>query len=268
MTKVAKLAAFMIILILAFVKLAPFKMSKETTSLRFKHMPLLSIYIHSGPSLIEGRQRQRKHCFHSYRKHNITSTFVVARPSFDDRPHNAHAQGQHGTTKEHALSEMLLNESNQYNDMLLLQHRDYYRDMTDKMLAYFKYDYTHVNSKYVFKTDDEYCLNIPNVLKVLETHKKSSNELYVGYYMFKGTEYERMKGPHGEIARFASGAALGISRGLVENIVNTNWAHSSLYHIYGTSSDDANLGKWIVYAQQTNKIETDYVVDDIKYTIV
>ena len=66
MTKVAKLAAFMIILILAFVKLAPFKMSKETTSLRFKHMPLLSIYIHSGPSLIEGRQRQRKHCFHSY----------------------------------------------------------------------------------------------------------------------------------------------------------------------------------------------------------
>jgi len=34
MTKVAKLAAFMIILILAFVKLASFKMSTETTSLR------------------------------------------------------------------------------------------------------------------------------------------------------------------------------------------------------------------------------------------
>ncbi len=126
MTKVAKLAAFMIILILAFVKLASFKMSKETTSLRFKasfkmskettslrfkHMPLLSIYIHSGPSLIEGRQRQRDHFFHLYRKNNVTTTFVVDSACFDINPHNEHAPGQHETTGDHRLSEMLLHAS-------------------------------------------------------------------------------------------------------------------------------------------------------------
>lgn len=231
--------------------------------LPLKHGPVVSIYIHSGPDLRLGREKQRKHCFPNYKKHNVSAKFVVARPSFDSRAHHAHAQGQQGTTKEHEVSEKLLNESNYYSDILLLQHRDYYRDMTDKMLGYLKYDYTNVQSRYVFKTDDEYCLDIARVLQILDKYKNSSKELYIGYYMFKGTEYESMKGPHGEIARFASGAALGISRGLVQNIVDTNWVHSSLYHIYGTSSDDANLGKWIQYAN----MDTEYIVDNIKYTI-
>ena len=229
--------------------------------------PLISIYIHSGPALLKGRQRQRKHCFPLYKKYNITSTFVVARPSFDNRSHHAHAQGQHGTTKEHVLSEMLLNESKQYGDILLLQHRDYYRDMTDKMLAYFKHDYTHVKSKYIFKTDDEYCLNIPTILNILKKYKDHKKELYIGYYLWKGTEYKSMRGPHGEIAPFASGAALGVSRGLIKNIVIDNWDHSSMYHIYGTSSDDANLGKWILYAKQENNIHTEYVDGNIKFEI-
>ena len=76
-----------------------------------------------------------------------------------------------------------------------------------------------------------------------------------------------MRGPHGEIAPFASGAALGVSRGLIKNIVVDNWDHSSMYHIYGTSSDDANLGKWILYAKQQNNLETEYVDGNIKYEI-
>ena len=56
-------------------------------------LPLLSIYIHSGPELIEGRQLQRKHCFPLYKQYNISSTFVVGRPSFDNRPHRRACSG-------------------------------------------------------------------------------------------------------------------------------------------------------------------------------
>ena len=231
-------------------------------------LPLLSIYIHSGPELIKGRQLQRKHCFPLYKQYNISSTFVVGRPSFDNRPHDAHAQGQQGTAKDQFLSHTLFNESMQYNDILLLQHRDYYRDMTDKMLAYFKHDYINIKSKYIFKTDDEYCLNISKVLSILKSYEGHENELYVGSYFHNGTEYSSMKGPRGEVAPFSSGAALGVSRGLVKNIVVDNWDHSCMYHMYGTSSDDANLGKWILYAKEQNNVSFDYVnVAGLNYEI-
>ena len=217
--------------------------------------PLISIYIHSGPDMFKGRRLQRQNCFPMYKRHNIKARFVVARPSFDTRAHHAHAQGQLGTKKEHEVSEALFNESSHYKDILLLQHRDYYRDMTDKMLAYMRYDYEHVKSRFLFKTDDEYCLHIPTAMEIIK--QKAEKEMYVGTHLFKGTEYAIMKGPHGEIAPFMSGAVLGVSRGILKSIIK-NWDYSAMYHIYGTSSDDANLGKWILHDK---KLEVDYIVN-------
>ena len=229
--------------------------------------PNITIYIHSGPALYEGRQNQRLRCIPEYHKYGLKAMFVVARPSFDTRAHDAHAQGQLGTTKEHELSESLLEESVKYDDILFLPHRDYYRDMTEKLLGYLKYDFEHMQSEFVFKTDDEYCLNMKVVVKLIETHKTKfpHKELYAGAFLWQGDEYEIMKGPHKEMAPFMSGAAFGISKGLVKNIAFDNWAHSSLYHAYGTSSDDANLGKWILYANETGGLQTNYVEEDLKY---
>lgn len=218
--------------------------------------PLISIYIHSGPAMAKGRQLQRQNCFPIYKRYHIKALFVVARPSFDARAHDAHAQGQLGTKKQIEVSKALLNESLHFHDILLLQHRDYYRDMTDKMLAYMRYDYEHVKSMFVFKTDDEYCLNISTVLRIVKN--KKAKEMYIGSYMFEGTEYENMKGPNGEIAPFMSGAVLGVSRGILKSIMK-DWTYSALYNIYGTSSDDANLGKWILYDK---KLEVDYIIDE------
>ena len=229
----------------------------------------MSVYIHSGPALFEGRKDQRRRCFPEYEKHGLKATFVVARPSFDSRPHDAHAQGQLGTAKEHELSEKLLSEYQEYGDILFLPHRDYYRDMTEKLIGYLKYDFDYVGSDFVFKTDDEYCLRLGVIDRLIEKHKKDhgEKELYAGTFLFQGTEYESMKGPHKELAPFMSGASFGISKGLVKDIISDHWAHTCMYHAYGTSSDDANIGKWISYAKETSGLETEYVVGNINYEL-
>ena len=41
-----------------------------------------------------------------------------------------------------------------------------------------------------------------------------------------------------------------------------------MYHMYGTSSDDANLGKWILYAKEQNNVSFEYVnVAGLNYEI-
>jgi len=90
-----------------------------------------------------------------------------------------------------------------------------------------------------------------------ELGEMSGSELYAGSYLNKGTEYESMKGVHGETAPFMSGFCTIFSHGLLKSILETDWTHTVLYSDYGTSSDDANGGKWVKYAQEKRGLRVD-----------
>ena len=56
-----------------------------------------------------------------------------------------------------------------------------------------------------------------------------------------------------------SGAIFGLSIDLAKRIVQDDGAHTHTYLAYGTSSDDANVGKWVRYAVLTHGLDVKYV---------
>jgi hypothetical protein len=217
------------------------------------------VFTFSKPAGKEARDMQRDFCQPMYARHGVKHVFAVGKPSFDDRPHNQKIQGQLATEMEVNISKMLMQEHDQYGDLLLTPNRDHYRDMTEKLLSSIRYSLEQ-GADYILKTDDEYCINITEVKRLVEERKKNNNELYMGIYQFAGDEYESMKGADGTIAPFMSGWVIGLSRKLAKTIAEDGWNHNLLIAPYGTSSDDANLGKWVDWAIRTHNLTVDYTV--------
>lgn len=118
-------------------------------------------------------------------------------------------------------------------------------------------------AEYIVKPDDDKCINVARFHAMVRQHEKKNEgkELYGGIYGFKGDEYESMKGPHGEIAPFASGHVIVLSRGLARILVGPEWMYNILKVNYGTSSDDANLGKMIARAEKIHNVSVSIVYD-------
>jgi Galactosyltransferase len=222
----------------------------------------IMVIVHSGASLSGIRMEQRKSCGSLYQSHGIQLLFAVGRPS-DPAEHDCPQSrtggnkppGRTGTELEQNLSIALLQEQEMYQDLIVTPHRDSYLDMTDKLLGVLRHGVA-ADVDYIFKMDDEYCLNVDIALGIIREHeaRHPNDELYVGCYQMQGIEFGNMRGPHNETSPFMIGAGFGVSRHLAETIVDTDWVHSALYAAYGTSADDANLGKWIDYAMEKHNM--------------
>jgi hypothetical protein len=225
-------------------------------------LPLrILVFTLTKPSGSETRKMQREFCRPLYDKHGIKHMFAVGKPSYDSRPPDAHVQGQLPTPEEIRVSQELMRESEQYEDILVTPNRDYYRDINEKMLSSLRYAVDQ-GFDFILKTDDEYCVDI-DVVKELIKEKQggSQDDIYMGIYRFNGDEYDSMKGSDGTIAPFMSGWIIGLTRNLANAIVGEGWVHSMLVAPYGTSSDDANLGKWVDWATRKYNMTVQHVVD-------
>lgn len=222
----------------------------------------LIILIHSGAALKDQRDRHRQICFPSYKAAGIEHYFVVGMPSFDDRKPNGHYQGQRPTERETNISLMLLEEQSHHGDILVTPNRDYYRDKTEKILGVLRYG-VEKGAKYIIKPDDDYCVNVTKTKLAIQKHEMEhpSAELYAGVNYFKGTEYASMKGPHNETAPFMSGHLIVVSRKLAMTIVGPDWMQNILKAAYGTSSDDANLGKMVARARTLHNVSVKTIVE-------
>ena len=63
------------------------------------------------------------------------------------------------------------------------------------------------------------------------------------------------------LPRSCQDISLPLSRKLAEILIGPDWITSVLRGAYGTSSDDANLGKMIVRAQKKHNVSVNVVVD-------
>lgn len=180
---------------------------------------------------------------------------MVGLPSIDDRQVDGHHQGQLPTEKEGQVGQMLLEEQEQYGDILVTPHRDYYRDLNEKLMGVMRFG-VEAGVQYIVKVDDDRCVNVTQVHAMIDKHEEiqQGKELYGGVHGFRGDEHEMMKGPHGEVAPFMSGQLIILSRGLARIIVGPDWMYNILKVNYGTSSDDANLGKMIARAEEVHNV--------------
>ena len=219
------------------------------------------ILVHSGPALQEQRDLHRKVCFPLY--NDIPRFFVTGLPSFDFRQVDLHDQGQLPTENETNVTLALLEEQRRYGDILVTPNRDYYRDKTEKLLGVLRYG-VEFGARYILKSDDDYCINVSVAKHMLQRHERRhpGSELYGGSYYWNGTEYPQMRGPHNETAAFFSGHIIVMSRNLAKTIVGPDWMQNVLKAAYGTSSDDANLGKMVVRAKQNHNISVKVVANE------
>uniref|UniRef100_A0A7S2PNY4 Hexosyltransferase n=1 Tax=Skeletonema marinoi TaxID=267567 RepID=A0A7S2PNY4_9STRA len=219
------------------------------------------VFTLTKPSGNEARKIQREVCRPLYDRHGIKHMFAVGKPSYDSRPPDAHIQGQLATQEEIRVSQELLRESEQYKDILVTPNRDYYRDINEKLLSSMRYAVDQ-GFDFILKTDDEYCVDIDVVKELIrERQGNSQDDIYMGIHRFNGDEYENMKGSDGTIAPFMSGWIIGLTRNLASTIVGEGWVHSMLVAPYGTSSDDANLGKWVDWATRKYNMTVQHLVE-------
>ena len=63
-----------------------------------------------------------------------------------------------------------------------------------------------------------------------------------------------MAGPDGTTAPFHSGPSYVLSSGLARSIFVRDRLHTTFFYAYGSSSEDANVGKWVQYAEQARGV--------------
>jgi len=201
-------------------------------------------------------------CAQRYRTAGVEYRFFVGRPLSTGNDRTAHIQGGKDPVEMREAEIALQEESEEFGDVEILAIRDTYMDLSHKLLALLRYGFQRSNARFVGVHDDEYCMDLDVAFNIIEAHDNETgemrgSELYAGTYLWHGDEYESMKGPDGGKAPFMSGSGTIFSRGLLKYILEIDWTHSVLSAIYGTTSDDANGGKWVKYAQEKHGLHVD-----------
>lgn len=206
---------------------------------------LLFVAYLSAPSNMDRRAAVREKCFPSIRAAGYDVKFFIGRPNDESNP-ISRAQGQVATQLESDLAGSLQEESEKYGDVVITPFRDAYRDLTDKVSFLFRYG-LQAGAQNILKIDDDWCPDMMRVQSACDAIIPSQAH-YIGQYLWEGNEYDIMKGRDGTVAKFMTGVGFILSASLARAIFYDDLVHTLLFAPYGTSSDDANIGKWYDYA--------------------
>jgi len=220
--------------------------------------PTMFIGIKSAPLPKYRRRRdkwRRSPCAQRYRNAGIQYRFFVGKPLMSGDDRTRHKQGATDPLEIRKAEIALQAESDEFGDIEMLAMRDTHIDLSNKLLAILRYGFRNSRAEYIAVIHDEYCMDLNVTFSLIreyedEADEMPESELYAGTYQYRGNEHESMKGANGESAPFMSGSCTIFSRGLLKFILQTDWMHTALFSVYGTSSDDANSGKWVKYARE------------------
>jgi len=165
------------------------------------------------------------------------------------------------TADEIAAVKRVVAEAEAEGDIVPVWGWERYQDLNKKVARIFE-DGVATGADFVAKVDDDTCLRPRRLLRTLRDWRRTRKpgaELYLGRYLFKGTEYEAMRGADGTIAPFQSGTAVVLSANLARTIFDVDRLYTTFFQPYGTSFDDANLGKWVQRAERVHGLAVDKV---------
>ncbi|KAK7101484.1 beta-1,3-galactosyltransferase 5-like [Littorina saxatilis] len=114
----------------------------------------LLVYVHSAPANLKKRQsiRETWGSRSSLREHNASLVFIL------------------GSVPDPKLLQLLLMENERYGDIVQEDFLDSYRNLTYKAIAGLKWAATFCSkATYILKTDDDILVNLPQVVKHLQT---------------------------------------------------------------------------------------------------
>ena len=193
----------------------------------------------SAPGNVQRRAKVRETC--KLRGIGTTVKFFVGRPLTDFT--FGKGQGQRAAPEEIAMTKALREEQEKYGDLVACPMRDHYRELSDKMVCIAD-EALRMRANLLLKIDDDMCPRMEQIHKAAAM--AGGKPLYAGRYLFQGTEYEVMAGANGTIAPFMSGVVFLLNRQALRLMFRRNRFDTILgFAEYGTTSDDANVGKWV-----------------------
>jgi hypothetical protein len=201
---------------------------------------------------------RRSKCARLYRREGFPYRFFVGVPQSHNHPLWMRTQGAKATDQERNTSKALLREL-RHGDMEIVAMRDQYMDLSNKLLQLLRFGY-ETGAQYVMAHDDEYCAVPSSVHAAIDTHRRRGGDTYAGEHLWTTAAYKRQIGADGKFAPFFSGKVSFVSRRLLQWIVTPPaWARNALSGIYGTSSDDANMGRWVQMAAREGNLTVSYI---------
>lgn len=185
-------------------------------------------------------------CGALYENANITYSFVLGVPT--DKQEISIA------------SKEIYKEQQQWFDLNVMATREA-DDASFKLLAVMRSFYFDTDADFLIIQADTHCLEPSSLHAIVSNHieQNTGNVLWTGIMLWKGDEYEQMKGPNGETATYFSSLLSAMSRDLVGIIVSDDFDHSLMKSLYGTAAADSNLGKWVKHASEKHLLNVDYV---------
>jgi len=180
-----------------------------------------------------------------------------------DADHNMSGRNQldFDTEHERQQEEALLEES-KIGDIQLLAMRDQYEVLSYKTISLFDYG-LQTHAPYIMAHDDDFCANVEYLEEVLRSHEANDagSYLYTGFHEVVRPEGEAavaQAGPKGYVAKYFEGSGYLLQRELAELIMVQDHSHTVLNGIYGTTSEDVNMGKWVRYASEQHGVNISY----------
>lgn len=173
--------------------------------------------------------------------------FVIGRlPVMDGK--SGRLQGAIASDKEMALEAAIANEQAVYGDIARVAVAESYAELPDKVLLMLgltlrgSYDF-------VVKVDDDQYLSLDAVLKTIEG-RDPRHPLYSGGFMWDQQQYKEQISADGEFRKYYGGPCYMLSRSLVDRIAGEHFSHSIAYDLYGSTSEDVDMGRWVAFEDQ------------------
>lgn len=157
-------------------------------------------------------------------------------------------QGATATDDEMALEARIANEQAVYGDIFRIAAAESYSELPDKVLLMLGralqggYDF-------VVKVDDDQHLDMDKVLWTVES-EDPRDPLYSGAFLWDEERFPSQVGADGEFRKYYGGPCYLLSHSLVDRIAREHFSHSIAYNLYGGTSEDVDMGRWVAFEDQ------------------
>ena len=221
------------------------------------------VAIMSSPTVsgYERREAIRRRCGCVYDAAGIAPKFYVGLPlpwaGADNRRSEFFAKKQGSKAAPDAVktSDAIVAEATREGDVVPLFMWETYAATSAKVAALMRDG--AASADFVVKVDDDRCVApkpLHDALAEFSRSRAPGEELYLGTYLFKGTEYTSMEGYDGTTSPFQAGPTYALSAGLARSIFVADRLHTTFHYKYGTEMEDSNVGKWVRYAKETRGV--------------
>merc|ERR1719174_3195745 len=120
-----------------------------------------------------------------------------------------------------------------------------------------------LGAKFIVKMDDDMCIFVDKFLASVQARRDPTFAYISNHFWRKMVYPAQQMGVNKDFVPYMSGPIYALTFPLAKLIAFDDNDHSALYPMYGSSSEDADMGRWVRYARKRHNITVAYIVKRI-----